>query len=105
MFVSLGFGNAGEVERNTGTQHRLSQRLLLGLVHPFEIDRHQESADLIVCNIVMRDPGDKEINLCSRELLAVALLPNDILRSQMFFLNRLFAGEARHQHRRLGLDR
>ena len=105
MFISLGFGNAGEVERDAGTQHRLSERLLFGLIHSVEIDRHQESAHLIVCDVVMRDPGDKEINLCSRELLAVALLPNDILRSQMFFLNRLFARQARHQHCRLGRDR
>jgi len=96
MFVGLWFSNVREIECDTGAQHRLSQRLLFVLVHPVEVDRHQESADLIVRDVVMRDTCDKEINLCPRELLAVAFLPNDILRSQMFFLNRLFAGEACH---------
>lgn len=86
MFVGLGFVNVGEVERNSGAQHGLSQRLLFGLVHSVEIDRHQQRADLVVRDVVMRYARDEEINLRSRELLAVALLPNDVLRSQMFSL-------------------
>ena len=74
------------VERDAGAQHGLSQSLLFSLIHSLEVDRHQQRADLIVRDFVVRYTRDKEINLCSRELLAVALLTNDILRSQRFFL-------------------
>ncbi len=67
MLVSLGFGNTGEVERDSRLQHRFGERLLFGLIHAVEVDGHQQRANLVVGNVAMSDTRNEEIDLFTRE--------------------------------------
>src|SRR6266550_5827910 len=83
MFVRFWFGDVSEVENNSGIQHRLSQRLLLGLVHAVEVDGHQQSADLIISYLFARYAADEEIYFFTREMFAIPFFANDVLRPQV----------------------
>src|SRR5882724_9133311 len=83
MFVGFWFRDIGEVENHPGIQHRFRQRLLLGLVHAIEVDSHQQSADLIISNLLAGYAPNEEIDLLTREMFAIPLFPNNVLRSQV----------------------
>jgi hypothetical protein len=64
-------------------QHGIRKNLLFRVVHAVQVDRHQQSANLIVSDSTARDAVDEEIDLLARKFFAVTFLSDDVLRSQL----------------------
>lgn len=68
-------------------QHCFSEDLLFGIVHAVEKYCHQQRADLVISDGPASNAFNKENYLFAGELRAVALLTNDVLRSQLSSLH------------------
>src|SRR5581483_3137236 len=83
VFIYLGFGNVLEVENLARVQHRQRQRRLFGVGHAVEENGHEPRRNLIFGNVAAGYAADEEFDFLAREFAAVALLANDVLRSQL----------------------
>src|SRR5215510_14269834 len=87
MFVSFWFGNSGEVENITRVEHRFSERLLLILVHPIQIDGHEQGTNLVIGDATARHSGNEELDLFARKIRTISFSSDDVLRSHLLSIN------------------
>src|SRR3954447_12013747 len=95
MFVSFWPVNVRKVEKGSRMQHRMGKSVLLGLVHSAMKNRHQQRRSLVIDNLTSGNAVHEVLYLFNRKRLAVALLPDNVLWSQLKCLGSF------HQHNRL----